>query len=149
MASVAAINESVNPAVKLRNVSSTLNSWKEIAVYLGRGVRTVQRWERELRLPVHRIRPTERSPVFAYPNELRMWLESRRNAGLRKLPRCPNGQPIKTSSLNGAETRSRSQRLTEKMCKLLLQQTQYTEELRQKLQTTMRVLYRARAQKSC
>lgn len=35
--------------------STRLNSWKEIATFLGRGVRTVQRWERELQLPVHRI----------------------------------------------------------------------------------------------
>ena len=34
--------------------SSVLNSWKEIASYLGRSVRTVQRWEREFGLPVHR-----------------------------------------------------------------------------------------------
>ena len=32
-----------------------LDSWKEIAAYLGRGVRTVQRWEREEGLPVHRL----------------------------------------------------------------------------------------------
>ena len=34
-----------------------LNSWKEIASYLGRGVRTVQRYERDFRLP---IRPAAR-----------------------------------------------------------------------------------------
>jgi excisionase family DNA binding protein len=42
-----------------------LNSWKEIAGYLGRGVRTVQRWEQELHLPVHRMGKGRRSPVFA------------------------------------------------------------------------------------
>jgi len=42
-----------------------LNSWKEIATYLSRGVRTVQRWERELKLPVHRIGKGKRSPVYA------------------------------------------------------------------------------------
>lgn len=30
-----------------------LDSWKEIAVYLGRDVRTVQRWERREGLPIH------------------------------------------------------------------------------------------------
>ena len=29
-----------------------LNSWKEIASYLGKGVRTVQRQESELKLPI-------------------------------------------------------------------------------------------------
>ena len=31
-----------------------LDSWKEIAAYLNRGVRTVRRWEEEEGLPVHR-----------------------------------------------------------------------------------------------
>ena len=51
-----------------------LNSWKEIATFLGRGVRTVQRWERELELPVHRIGKGKRSPVFASVPELKFWV---------------------------------------------------------------------------
>jgi len=51
-----------------------LNSWKEIASYLDRGVRTVQRWERELQLPVHRIGKGKRSPVYAIATELKLWL---------------------------------------------------------------------------
>ena len=53
---------------------SRLNSWKEIAGFLDRGVRTVQRWERELHLPVHRIGKGRRSPVFAVVSELKFWL---------------------------------------------------------------------------
>jgi len=53
---------------------STLNSWKEIAAYFDRGVRTVQRWERDLQLPVHRIGKGKRSPVFAVVAELKFWL---------------------------------------------------------------------------
>lgn len=51
-----------------------LNSWKEIASYLGRGVRTVQRWEHDLNLPVRRPRGGERSAVLAFPRELDQWL---------------------------------------------------------------------------
>ncbi len=51
-----------------------LNSWKEIAEYVGRGVRTVQRWERELGLPVRRPRNHLRSPVIAIPAEIDDWL---------------------------------------------------------------------------
>jgi phage terminase Nu1 subunit (DNA packaging protein) len=51
-----------------------LNSWKEIAEYVGRGVRTVQRWERELGLPVRRPRSHLRSPVIAIPSEIDEWL---------------------------------------------------------------------------
>ena len=57
--------------------SDTLQSWKEIAAYLKRGVRTAQRWETVAGLPVRRPRPGDRSPVFAFPNEIDQWLHSR------------------------------------------------------------------------
>ena len=53
-----------------------LNSWKEIAHYLGRGVRTVQRWEAELGLPVHRPRGRSRSAVIAVAAELDRWMSA-------------------------------------------------------------------------
>lgn len=53
-----------------------LNSWKEIAQYLGRGVRTVQRWEAELGLPVRRPRGKSRSAVIAVTAELDRWMAS-------------------------------------------------------------------------
>jgi len=53
-----------------------LNSWKEIAAYLDRGVRTVQRWERELQLPVHRIGKGRRSPVYVLVSELNFWMST-------------------------------------------------------------------------
>jgi hypothetical protein len=57
-----------------------LDSWKEIAAYLGRHERTVIRWEKKKRLPVHRIRGGERSAVFAFTAELDTWLR-REEAG--------------------------------------------------------------------
>jgi Tol biopolymer transport system component len=57
-----------------------LDSWKEIAAYLGRGVRTVQRWEREEGLPVHRLAHAERGSVFADSAELTAWWKSRQIA---------------------------------------------------------------------
>jgi uncharacterized protein YdcH (DUF465 family) len=58
-----------------------LNSWKEIATYLGRGVRTIQRYEEELGLPIHRPAARERSAVLAFADELEQWLRNtpRRN----------------------------------------------------------------------
>ncbi len=55
-----------------------LESWKEIATYLNRGERTVQRWEREQGLPVHRLAHNKHSSVYAYAAELDAWRESRR-----------------------------------------------------------------------
>jgi hypothetical protein len=51
-----------------------LNSWKEIAQYLNRGVRTVQRWESELGLPVRRPRGRRRSAVIAMRADIDDWL---------------------------------------------------------------------------
>jgi len=48
--------------------SEVLTSWKEIASYIGRGVRTVQRWERQLGLPVRRN--ASRSTVTALSSEI-------------------------------------------------------------------------------
>jgi Tol biopolymer transport system component len=55
-----------------------LDSWKEIAAYLGRGIRTVQRWEREEGLPVHRLAHEKRGSIYARREELAAWWESRR-----------------------------------------------------------------------
>ena len=65
-----------------------LDSWKEIAAYLRRGVRTVQRWEREEQLPVHRLEHAKRGSVYADRNELDRWWESRRRA-LAETPPAP------------------------------------------------------------
>lgn len=50
-----------------------LGSWKEIANYLGKGVRTVQRWERCNALPVHRPSGSRKGVVLAFPAELDKW----------------------------------------------------------------------------
>jgi hypothetical protein len=62
--------------------AKVLTSWKEIAMYFGMGVRTVQRWERDLGLPVLRPQGTGyKSTVLAYPDDLEIWL---RSGGLRR-----------------------------------------------------------------
>lgn len=57
--------------------SDRLGSWKEIAAHFGRGVTTLQRWEREEGLPVHRLPHEKRGSVYAYRSELEAWWESR------------------------------------------------------------------------
>ncbi len=53
-----------------------LQSWKEIANYLGVTVRSVQRWEKAAGLPVYRQGNGKKARVFAYTEELRKWMES-------------------------------------------------------------------------
>jgi TolB-like protein len=64
-----------------------LNSWKEISNYLDRNVRTCQRWETELGLPVNRIdQNSEHSKVFAYKLDIDQWLEEKAgNKEIKKL----------------------------------------------------------------
>ncbi|HZT30533.1 MAG TPA: tetratricopeptide repeat protein [Bryobacteraceae bacterium] len=57
--------------------SGRLDSWKEIAAYLKRGARTVQRWEREEHLPVHRLQHERLGSVYAYRSELDAWWAAR------------------------------------------------------------------------
>jgi TolB-like protein len=54
-----------------------LESWKEIAAYLRRDVRTVQRWERTDGLPVHRHKRAHRPIPYAYKSELDAWWTGR------------------------------------------------------------------------
>jgi eukaryotic-like serine/threonine-protein kinase len=54
-----------------------LDSWKEIAAYLKRDIRTVQRWEKHEGLPVHRHLHDERGTAYAYRGEIDEWLQTR------------------------------------------------------------------------
>ena len=51
-----------------------LSGWKDIANYLGRGVRTVQRYERYLGLPVRRPAGKPRGSVVATKAEIDAWV---------------------------------------------------------------------------
>lgn len=58
-----------------------ITGWKDIAVFLGCSVRTAQRFERELGLPLHRTQVSKGAVVRGYPSELRAWLENRSKVG--------------------------------------------------------------------
>ena len=64
-------------APKNSNRDEMLDSWKEIARYLGRAVRTVQGWEKHEGLPVHRHQHRKAGTVYAYPGEIDAWREER------------------------------------------------------------------------
>ena len=68
-----------------------LSGWKEIAGYVGRGVRTVQRWER-LGLPVRRPHAHLRSAVVMSAEEMDAWIQA-----------CPSGRD--TSGLQDSKSR--------------------------------------------
>ncbi|HMF59125.1 MAG TPA: hypothetical protein VK595_02065, partial [Vicinamibacterales bacterium] len=60
-----------------RQPPGRLDSWKEIAAYLGRDVTTVQRWEKREGMPVHRHVHDKKGSVYAFQGELDVWARSR------------------------------------------------------------------------
>lgn len=70
-----------------------LESWKEIAAYLRRDVRTVQRWEQTDGLPIHRLRRAQRPIPYAYAAELDAWWTGRSDGTPRTEPPESRSQP--------------------------------------------------------
>lgn len=75
-----------------------LSGWKEIGQYLRRSVRSVQRWEHELNLPVRRIKTAHGQAVFASRTELDAWM-----ARFEKLPadRPDEREPVGRGAVEG------------------------------------------------
>jgi tetratricopeptide (TPR) repeat protein len=73
--------------------SGRLDSWKEIALFFSKDVRTVKRWEKERALPVHRAPGKPGGSVYAFTDELTRWL----NASSAKLEEvAPGPDPAAT-----------------------------------------------------
>src|SRR5215831_9015241 len=79
--------------------NQVLNSWKEIARYLERGVRTVQRWETDLALPVRRPRGKKRSAVIAIRCDIDDWLNSLQAGNGNNAPVTKTSRPAHSLSL--------------------------------------------------
>jgi TolB-like protein len=71
-----------------------LESWGEIAAYLRREIRTVQRWERYQGLPVRRLLIGKLGSVYAYRSELDKWFRERQ-------PPADSGEDETEKSANG------------------------------------------------
>jgi tetratricopeptide (TPR) repeat protein len=78
--------------------SDRLESWKEIAAYLKRDLRTVQRWEKREGMPVHRHQHDERASVFAYKTEIDAW----RHNDHRRLEKENGGERVEEAAVPSA-----------------------------------------------
>ena len=79
------MTENTNRPTTTPESEAPLESWKEIANYLNR---TVRRWEKEEKLPVHRHLHQAGSSVYAYPGELEAW-KAAREPGFDSAPPVP------------------------------------------------------------
>lgn len=99
--------------------SKILGSWKEIACYLGKGVRTVQRWERQFGLPVRRPNANNKGVVCALPGELDDWFALRWGRRKGTVTTSANGDAHTPAVHANVETSHRlhlaNQRLTEEL----------------------------------
>jgi hypothetical protein len=91
-----------------------LTGWKEIANYLGKGVRTVQRYECQLGLPVRRPAGKPRGSVVATRAEIDAWVAASPIREVFYLPRTVNNsaETIWASIENGT---AEMQRLRDQM----------------------------------
>jgi tetratricopeptide (TPR) repeat protein len=67
------LNSAPSPAESIWSGPERLDSWKEIASYLRREVRTVQLWEKREGLPVHRHFHKRLGSVYALRSEIDSW----------------------------------------------------------------------------
>jgi hypothetical protein len=86
-----------------------LNGWKEIAVHLGKGTRTVQRWEKLYGLPVHRLGREGGEIVFAFRDEIDRWMKAsaREREAAGEADAGPEGAPPEPGPAPGAPARPR------------------------------------------
>jgi serine/threonine-protein kinase len=92
----------VSPAVSDAPAKGRLDSWKEIAAYLNRSTSTVQRWERQEGLPVHRHLHGTLGSVYARKSELDAWWSERKPLLEREetdAPEAPVAGPRRRSLL--------------------------------------------------
>jgi len=81
------------------HTSERLESWKAIARYLGRTVRTAHRWEKEEGLPVRRHLHRSQSTVYAYASEIDAWWEARAGAPRASARRNPKRMRLLAAAL--------------------------------------------------
>src|SRR5262245_25631702 len=82
-----------------------LDSWKAIAAYLNRDVRTVRRWE-QLGLPVRRVPGGRGTSVFAFTEEIDAWLKASEHQQSVAAPETAPSRPVQpipteTSKVSG------------------------------------------------
>ena len=101
---------------------AVFSSWKEIAQYFGKSVRTVQRWERTLDLPVIRPENTSGNIVMAKVSDLEAWLQqpAERDVSVR----------ASEVTQNWAKSRYECRKRVAKMELLLADLNRHTQRLR-------------------
>ncbi len=78
--------------------SDRLESWKEIAAFLGRDERTAMRWAAQHGMPVHRVPGSKRGRVFASRSEISEWLGRRDDGNPQDKLEAPRAHSMRKSA---------------------------------------------------
>jgi hypothetical protein len=112
--------------MNLPEETAVLSSWKDIAKYMGKGVRTVQRWEHHLGLPVRRPNgASHKSAVLVDRSDLEAWMATRFSArgSAKDLPATRTGaseltrKDLKESIRRARALRDANYELTQEIAK--------------------------------
>ena len=114
--------------------TAILTSWKDIARYMGKGVRTVQRWEMDFGLPVRRPQGSNKKAVLARPSDLDAWLALRCTSRAQQHDHHGNGSVPQYSKLAWLHAQIETARkLHENNIELATQVRQQLAELRRQV----------------
>jgi hypothetical protein len=115
-------------------VHGVLQSWKQIARYVGRTERTVQRWEQAFGLPVHRPSGKCRSSVMALTQEIEEWTRGKPSlVQLRKMLRVDRAALAVSDQLDTRLLIDRQRMLRKDLQTLLQEQRTLRQNLMQNL----------------
>jgi len=78
-----------------------LESWKEIAAYVHRSEKTCRRFVKELGMPVHRLEDSPKARVFAYQDELDLWLKENQEKADNHKGKTRSSRPLSVGLLIG------------------------------------------------
>lgn len=89
----------------MKSRTEQLDGWKEIACHLKRSVRSVQRWERNEKLPVRRHEHGRGVSVYAFSHELEAWWRNERRRSSKEISGTTSENGTTMGSAGNAEAR--------------------------------------------
>ena len=89
----------------MKSRTEQLDGWKEIACHLKRSVRSVQRWERNEKLPVRRHEHARGVSVYAFSHEVEAWWRNERRRSSKEISGTTSENETTMGSAGNGEAR--------------------------------------------
>lgn len=86
----------------MKSRTEQLDGWNEIACHLKRSIRSVQRWERNEKLPVRRHDHAHGVSVYAFSHELEAWWQNERRSSKKRSSKGMSGTTSEIKTPRGS-----------------------------------------------